>query len=61
MLHICATCGLTKGSHRADSKVPDQCPAHEGAMDWPDWNVTTFRESGEYREVPGGTPSKVAL
>lgn len=54
---ICATCGLTFGAHRADAKIPDQCPAHEGWMDWPDHGVTTFRDSGEVGEVENGTPS----
>jgi hypothetical protein len=57
---ICAACGLTFGSHRGDSTVPDQCPAHEGCMDWPTAGITTFRDSGEQGEVPYGTPSKVA-
>lgn len=57
---ICAVCGLTLGAHRADSKVPDQCPEHEGWMDWPDVGVTTFRDSGERGEVQPGTPSKRA-
>jgi 5-methylcytosine-specific restriction endonuclease McrA len=57
---LCATCGLTKGAHRADHKVPDQCPEHEGWMDWPDVRVTTFRDSGERGEVENGTPSRRA-
>lgn len=55
---LCAVCGLTYGSHRADSTVPDQCPAHEGRMDWPREGITTFRDSGEHGEVPYGTPAK---
>jgi hypothetical protein len=57
---ICSNCGLTKGAHRADSKVPDQCPEHEGWMDWPDHGITTFRDSGESGKVENGTLSKRA-
>lgn len=55
--HICSTCGLTFGSHRADGIIPNQCPGHEGAMDWPDYGITTFRDSGRVGEIPKGTPS----
>lgn len=54
---ICAECGLTFGSHRADSTVPDQCPLHEGRMDWPDTGITTFRDSGKVGDVDKDTPS----
>lgn len=54
---ICANCGLTYGSHRGDSVCKDQCPQHEGSMDWPSTGITIFEDSGEVREVPRGTPS----
>lgn len=54
---ICENCGLSKGAHRGDSKVPDQCPAHEGGMDWPVSGVTTFRDSGNVEDIELGTPS----
>lgn len=53
---ICETCGLTFGSHRADAEIPDQCPAHERAMDWPETGITTFRDSGRTGEIEDGTP-----
>ena len=58
MNEICLNCGLTFGSHRGDSICRNQCPAHEGRMDWPKvGGITTFAASGEYREVPYGTAS----
>jgi hypothetical protein len=57
---ICDTCGLTNGSHRADSKILNQCPLHEGWMDWPTRGITTFIDSGKYGTVPQGTLSKVS-
>lgn len=59
---ICAVCGLTFGSHRADSICRNQCPGHEGKMDWPKTMITTFVDSGDKvrpREIPYGTPSRV--
>jgi hypothetical protein len=58
---ICGRCGLSFGAHRADHRALNQCPAHEGRMDWPDVNVGTFVPTGEYRQVPKGTPSKLEL
>jgi hypothetical protein len=52
---ICANCGLTYGSHRADD---NRCPLHEGRMDWPAEDYTRFKDSGETRVVEYGTPSK---
>jgi hypothetical protein len=54
---ICVNCGLTFGSHRGDAHVMDQCPQHEGGMDWPETDLTVFKDSGEVRKVPRGTPS----
>lgn len=53
---ICGACGLTFGSHRADGIVHNQCPEHEGAMDWPGTGVTIFIDSGNTGIVPDGTP-----
>ena len=58
MDRICATCGLTFGSHRADSVVRDQCPRHEGRMDWPTTGITIFVDSGITEEIEYGTESK---
>lgn len=54
---ICEECGLTFGAHRGDSICRDQCPGHEGGMDWPKSGITTFRDSGRTGDVPLGTPS----
>lgn len=56
---ICARCGLTYGSHRGDSICRDQCPEHEGRMDWPSTRITTFEDSGDRGEVPHGWPTRV--
>jgi hypothetical protein len=56
---ICAKCGLTFGAHRADSTCKDQCPNHEGEMDWPTRGITTFMDSGESHPVTEGTLSKL--
>ena len=58
---VCSNCGLTFGSHRAGAEILNQCPLHEGHMDWPSAGITTFIDSGEKKEVPYGTPSKVSL
>lgn len=55
---VCANCGLTLGSHRADSHIPNQCPTHEGRMDWPSTGVTVFVPTGAFEDVPTGTPSR---
>lgn len=52
---VCARCGLTFGSHRGDNTCRDQCPEHEGRMDWATVGVTTFVDSGELRTVEYGT------
>lgn len=59
MNRICLNCGLRFGSHRADNVVKNQCPQHEGKMDWPNTNITIFEDSGESREVDYGTSSKI--
>ena len=56
---VCGRCGLTFGAHRADSIYPDQCPGHEGWMDWPETGNGSFLPSGTYERVEDGTPSKV--
>ena len=56
---VCAVCGLTYGSHRGDSTCRDQCPVHEGRMDWPTGGITTFVDSGRLSSVPQGTQSRV--
>jgi len=53
---ICQICGLTYGAHRGTN---NQCPQHEGWMDWPTENVTFFKDSGEEKEIPCGTQSKL--
>ena len=55
---ICSNCGLTFGSHRADAVCPNQCPDHEGWMDWADTHITVFADSGEVDEIPRGTERK---
>ena len=55
---ICGNCGLTYGSHRGDSICKDQCPDHQGEMDWSKNRITIFMDSGEVREIPYGTPRK---
>jgi hypothetical protein len=54
---ICAVCRLSFGAHRADAICRNQCPGHEGRMDWPSNGITTFVDSGEAYAVPPGTPS----
>lgn len=39
--------------------IPDQCPDHEGGMDWPSVDIGSFVDSGECREVAPGTASKL--
>ncbi len=56
---ICSICGLTYGSHRADSTAWDQCPSHEGMMDWPERGATFFVDSGKKGNPARGTPSAV--
>lgn len=56
---ICGRCGLTRGGHRADSIIRDQCPVHDGYMDWPDKLVTIFKPTGEYGEREYGKLSKI--
>lgn len=56
---LCERCGLTYGAHRGDQICHDQCPLHEGGMDWPSVGVTTFVASGQLGKVPRGTPSLV--
>lgn len=48
MDELCANCGLTFGSHKASSPNLDQCPGHEGRMDWDAGPGTSFRASGQY-------------
>ena len=43
---LCAYCGCTFGSHRADSTNPSQCPGHEGRMDWDKGPGTHFKPIG---------------
>jgi hypothetical protein len=49
---ICKNCGLTYGAHRADSICHDQCPDHQGRMDWSTTHITTFVDSGELGNIP---------
>lgn len=56
---ICANCGLSNGAHGAGIKVMNQCPMHEGYMDWPTSGITTFIPSGRYGTVPQGKKSKI--
>lgn len=58
MESICENCGLSFGAHRADATIPNQCPMHEGWMDWPTRGVTTFIDSGLKASIPSGTISK---
>ena len=55
---VCANCGLTWGSHRADSDARDQCPGHEGRMDWGAGGGRTFAPTGEFRDIAYGTPAR---
>lgn len=55
---ICERCELSFGAHRGDSICRDQCPQHEGRMDYPDTDITTFVDSGRLAKVPRDTPSK---
>lgn len=53
---LCRMCGLTFGSHCADSRG-SMCPEHEGRMDFPaDGRGTRFVGTGRYGEVEHGTP-----
>ena len=54
---ICGNCGLSLGSHRADSICCNQCPQHEGHMDWPVTGISTFLPTGRFA-IP--QPSKVS-
>lgn len=60
---LCAACSLTFGAHRAGIDEGDyrhnQCPGHEGYMDWDESPGTVFVPTGEFLEVPRGTPAKV--
>lgn len=55
---ICAICGLTYGAHRADSVCFNQCPEHQGKMDWNMDFITTFIDSKEIGKVEYGTERK---
>ncbi len=55
---ICKNCGLTFGSHRGDNICRNQCPDHEGRMDWSKEKITVFIDSGELKEIPYGTARK---
>ena len=55
---ICAICGLSFGSHRGDLICLNQCPDHEGRMDWSKDYITIFVDSGEVRKVITGTKRK---
>ena len=48
MNEICAVCGLVYGSHKGHGPA-NQCPMHEGRMDWPEV-ATIFEPTGTYRE-----------
>jgi len=55
---ICANCGLTFGSHRGDSICHNQCPKHEGRMDWPtmeEGGITVFEHTGVFQDMSNGT------
>ena len=47
MDRICKICGFTYGSHRGDNICRNQCPRHEGRMDWDMDHITTFVDSGK--------------
>lgn len=60
---LCAACSLTFGGHRSgadqDGYLHNQCPGHEGYMDWDESPGTVFVPTGIFLEVPRGTPAKV--
>ncbi len=52
LLEICGCCGILQGSHHAsesDGHPYNQCPKHEGRMDWPDDDITVFVPTDTYR------------
>jgi hypothetical protein len=55
---VCGNCGLTFGAHRGDSICHNQCPEHEGSMDWNMEHITVFKSTGNYKEVKSGTERK---
>lgn len=59
MKEVCLNCGLTYGSHHGGTSPwpMDYCPGHEGRMNWDEGPGTIFKSSGEYRNVPPGTPA----
>jgi len=60
---ICGRCGLTFGSHhagRAPNYTYNQCPGHEGQMDWNESPGTVFKHTGKYKLVQKGQEAKNA-
>jgi hypothetical protein len=64
---VCKYCGLTRGAHHGGeyfSKTHqrifhfDQCPGHQGRMDWENGPGSCFAGTGQYAEIPYGTPAK---
>jgi hypothetical protein len=63
----CLNCGLTLGSHSAGGYYShfykawihsNQCPGHEGRMDWDAGPGTAFIPSGNYKDIPYNTPAR---
>lgn len=53
MQRICSNCGLTWGAHRADP-TNEECPGHEGRMDFAEGPGTVFDYSGEVGLIEAG-------
>ena len=47
LAELCAICGFKLGSHRAGGACFNQCPQHEGRMDWDMKHVTVFQPTGK--------------
>lgn len=67
MNEVCENCGLTFGAHHAGNfysehykmHIPyNYCPGHQNCMDWDKGPGTTFKPTGEFKEVKYNTPAK---
>lgn len=66
MMHMqmrerCVNCGCSKGAHSGGDTLvalgANQCPQHEGRMDWPS-PPSYFVPSGDYDPVEYNTPAR---
>lgn len=57
----CGNCGLSRGAHSAGATLmgfsSNQCPGHEGEMDWENGPGRHFLPTADYTRVPLGIPA----